>query len=184
MPVSRERRKGIAADAGQETTSMLAIRTLAAVTGWSRGRIYNDVTETIGRTPLVRLARLAAAAGAYAEILLKLEFFNPLASVKDRVAVAMIDALEADRRIVPGREVLVEAASGNIGLSLAFVAATRGYRLILIAPESLRPEERGLLAHFGAELELTPADGGTAAAAARAEELVRSLSDAVQPSQA
>ena len=96
-----------------------------------RGRIYASITETIGDTPLVRLDRLAREAGVEAEILAKLEFFNPISSVKDRIGVSMIEALEADGKIVPGKTTLVEPTSGNTGIALAFVAAAKGYRLIL-----------------------------------------------------
>ncbi|MGH6815896.1 MAG: PLP-dependent cysteine synthase family protein [Hyphomicrobiaceae bacterium] len=158
----------------------LALKTLAAMTGWSRARIYNDIAETIGHTPLVRAARLAAAANVHAEILVKLEFLSPLASIKDRVAVAVVDALEADRRLVPGKTALVAAVSGNMAASLAFVAAARGYRLTIVAPDSLPSNDRNRLARLGAELDLIPAAEGPAAAAARAADLAKSLPDAVQ----
>src|SRR5215212_11417252 len=106
-----------------------------------RGRIYGSITETIGDTPLVRLNRLPRHRGIEAEILIKLEFFNPIASVKDRIGVSMIDALEADGRIRPGTT-LVEPTSGNTGIALAFVAAARGYRLILVMPETMSLERR------------------------------------------
>jgi cysteine synthase A len=150
--------------------------------GWTppRGRIYDDITQTIGATPLVRLSRLAAAEGVEAELLAKLEFFNPLASVKDRIGVAMIDALERDGRLKPGG-VIVEPTSGNTGISLAFVCAARGYRAIL--PETMSLERRKMLALLGAELHLTPAELGVKGAIARAEELAASIPGAVIPQQ-
>ena len=114
-----------------------------------RGRIYDFITETIGDTPLVRMARMPAAAGVKADLLFKLEFFNPIGSVKDRIGVAMIDALERDGRIKPGKTVLVEPTSGNTGIALAFVAAARGYRLILVMPESMSNERRKMLRFVG-----------------------------------
>jgi len=150
---------------------------------WGRGRIYDSIAETIGQTPLVRLAKLPRDAGVDAQILLKLEFFNPLSSVKDRIGVAMIDALEAQGRIQPGKSVLVEPTSGNTGIGLAFVAAARGYRLILTMPESMSVERRKILAHLGAELVLTPAAGGMPAAIERAGQLLAEIPGAVQPSQ-
>ena len=148
-----------------------------------RGRIYQSITETIGDTPLVRLNRLPARRGVKAEILAKLEFFNPIASVKDRIGVAMIEALEAAGRITPGKTTLIEPTSGNTGIALAFVAAARGYRLILTMPESMSVERRKILAHLGAELVLTPAAGGMGAAIERANELVKATPNAIQPSQ-
>ncbi|OYW54052.1 MAG: cysteine synthase A [Hyphomicrobium sp. 32-62-53] len=156
---------------------------MSATKTWGRGRIYENITETIGHTPLVRLAKIAKQAGARADILLKLEFFNPLSSVKDRIGVSMIDVLEAEGRITPGKSTLVEPTSGNTGIGLAFVAAARGYKLILVMPESMSIERRKILAHLGAELELTPAAGGMPAAIARAQELVATTPGAVQPSQ-
>lgn len=161
----------------------LNIKTLAATRTWGRGKVYDSIAETIGHTPLVRLSKTKAAASAKADILLKLEFFNPLSSVKDRIGVSMIDALEEQGRIVPGKTVLVEPTSGNTGIALAFVAAARGYRLILVMPDTMSIERRKLLTHLGAELELTPGSGGMPGAVARAEELAKSLADAVIPAQ-
>lgn len=161
----------------------IEIKTLAASKSWGRGRVYESIAETIGNTPLVKLSKTAKAAGVKADILLKLEFFNPLSSVKDRIGVAMIDALEAQGKLTPGKSVLVEPTSGNTGIGLAFVAAARGYRLILVMPETMSIERRKILTHLGAELELTPGPGGMPAAVARAEELAKTLPDAVIPGQ-
>ena len=161
----------------------IEIKTLAATKSWGRGKVYNDITETIGQTPLVRLSKITAAANTKAEILMKLEFFNPLSSVKDRIGVSMIDAAEAEGRIKPGVTTLIEPTSGNTGVGLAFVAAHRGYKLILTMPESMSLERRKLLAHLGAELVLTPAAGGMGAAIAKADELLAATPGAVQPSQ-
>jgi cysteine synthase A len=147
-----------------------------------RGRIYNSITETIGDTPLVRLNRVADERGVKATILAKLEFFNPIASVKDRIGVAMIEALEASGAIKPGAT-LIEPTSGNTGIALAFVAAARGYRLILVMPETMSIERRKMLALLGAELELTPGPLGMKGAIARAEELKASIPGAVIPQQ-
>jgi cysteine synthase len=147
-----------------------------------RGRVFDSITETIGDTPLVRLNRLPALHGVKANILAKLEFFNPIASVKDRIGVSMIEAMEADGTIKPDT-VLIEPTSGNTGIALAFVAAARGYRLILVMPESMSIERRKMLALFGAELELTPAAKGMPGALARAEELAREIPGAVIPQQ-
>jgi cysteine synthase A len=148
-----------------------------------RGRIYDSITETIGDTPLVRLTRMPKEAGAKADILLKLEFFNPLASVKDRIGVAMIEAMEKQGIISPGKSTLVEPTSGNTGIALAFVAAAKGYRLILVMPESMSLERRKMLLILGAELELTEAAKGMKGAIARAHELVASIPNAVIPQQ-
>ncbi|MFN3623872.1 MAG: cysteine synthase A [Hyphomicrobium sp.] len=159
------------------------IKTLAATKSWGRGRVYDSIAETIGHTPLVRLSKVAQAAGVKADVLLKLEFFNPLSSVKDRIGVAMIDALEAEGRITPGKTVLVEPTSGNTGIGLAFVAAARGYRLILVMPETMSLERRKILTHLGAELDLTPGPGGMPAAVERANELAKTIPGAVIPGQ-
>ena len=147
-----------------------------------RGRIFADITETMGGTPLVRLNRLPKEAGAEAEILAKLEFFNPTHSVKDRIGVAMIDALEASGRLKPGGTV-IEPTSGNTGIGLAFVCAARGYRLILVMPESMSIERRKMLVLLGAELELTEAAKGMKSAVARAEEMLAETPGAVMPQQ-
>jgi cysteine synthase len=147
-----------------------------------RGRIYGSIAETIGDTPLVRLNRLPQMQGIKAQILAKLEFFNPIASVKDRIGVSMIEAMEADGRVGPDT-VLIEPTSGNTGIALAFVAAARGYRLILVMPDSMSVERRKMLALLGAELVLTPAAGGMTGAVTRAEELAREIKNAVIPQQ-
>ena len=148
-----------------------------------RGRVYDSITETIGDTPLVRIKRLAAEAGAKADVLLKLEFFNPIASVKDRIGVSMIEDLEARGALKPGKSVIVEPTSGNTGIALAFVAAAKGYRLILVMPETMSIERRKMLALLGAELELTEGPKGMRGAIARALELQQSIPDAVIPQQ-
>ena len=157
----------------------------AAVTasGEFRGRIYDSITETIGATPLVRLNRLAAEHGVKADIVGKCEFFNPLASVKDRIGLAMIEAAEATGKIRPGKTVLVEPTSGNTGIALAFVAAAKGYRIVLTMPDSMSEERRKMLKLLGAELELTPAAQGMRGAIARAEALLKSFPDAFMPQQ-
>jgi cysteine synthase A len=147
-----------------------------------RGRIYDSILDTIGATPLVRLEKLAREGGSKAEIVGKCEFFNPLASVKDRIGLAMIEALEAEGKIRQGT-VLVEPTSGNTGIALAFVAAAKGYRLILTMPESMSVERRKMLKLLGAELELTPASQGMNGAIRRAEELVAQIGNAVIPQQ-
>ncbi|MBK3733948.1 cysteine synthase [Azospirillum brasilense] len=137
-----------------------------------RGKIYDSILDTVGATPLVRVNRLAEDAGAKAQIVGKLEFFNPLASVKDRIGFAMIDAAERAGTIEPGRTTLVEPTSGNTGIALAFVAAAKGYRLILTMPESMSVERRKMLKLLGAELVLTPAAEGMKGAIRRADEIV------------
>ncbi|HYL49590.1 MAG TPA: cysteine synthase A [Stellaceae bacterium] len=148
-----------------------------------RGRVYDSIVETIGATPLVRLSRFAEAHGVKAEILAKCEFFNPLSSVKDRIGAAMIEAAERTGQITPGKTVLVEPTSGNTGIALAFTAAAKGYRLILIMPDSMSVERRHMLKLLGAEIELTPASQGMRGAIARAEALVKKLGDAFMPQQ-
>ncbi|WP_374545152.1 cysteine synthase A [Rhodoblastus sp.] len=148
-----------------------------------RGRIYDSITQTIGDTPLVRFDRIAASRGVKANLLAKLEFFNPIASVKDRIGVSMIDALEAQGKIKPGETVLVEPTSGNTGIALAFVAAARGYKLQLVMPESMSIERRKMLALLGAELVLTPASQGMKGAIAKAAELVAATPGAITPAQ-
>lgn len=147
-----------------------------------RGRIYDDILATIGATPLVRLSRLTAAEGIKADILGKCEFFNPLASVKDRIGLAMVEALEAEGKLSKG-SVLVEPTSGNTGIALAFVCAAKGYRLILTMPESMSVERRKMLKHLGAELVLTPAAKGMKGAVDRARELVAEIPGAILPQQ-
>ncbi|MEQ1671855.1 MAG: pyridoxal-phosphate dependent enzyme, partial [Hyphomicrobium sp.] len=115
---------------------IIKIKTLAATTTWGRGKVYENIAETIGHTPLVRLSKIREKFQTKADILIKLEFFNPLSSVKDRIGVALIDSLEAKGKIEPGKTTLVEPTSGNTGIALAFVAAARGYDLILVMPES------------------------------------------------
>ena len=135
-----------------------------------RGRIYDGIVETIANTPLVRVRRFAADTGVVADLLLKLEFFNPIASVKDRIGVSMILELEERGVIGPG-STIIEPTSGNTGIGLAFVAAARGYKAILTMPESMSIERRKMLALLGARLELTPKEKGIKGAIARAEEL-------------
>jgi cysteine synthase A len=147
-----------------------------------RGKIYDSIIDTIGDTPIVGLPRLSAEYGARARVLAKLEFFNPTSSVKDRIGVAMIEALEQAGRIGPGT-VLIEPTSGNTGIGLAFVAAAKGYRLILVMPESMSIERRKMLALLGAELVLTPAEKGMKGAIARAEELLGTTPNSISPAQ-
>lgn len=148
-----------------------------------RGRIYASITETIGDTPIVRLDKFAKEKGVVATLLAKLEFFNPIASVKDRIGVAMIEALEAAGKITPGTSTLVEPTSGNTGIALAFAAAAKGYRLILTMPETMSVERRKMLALLGAELVLTEGPKGMKGAIAMAEELASTIPGAVIPQQ-
>lgn len=147
-----------------------------------RGKVYPSILDTIGDTPLVGLPRLSAEYRPKATVLAKLEFFNPIGSVKDRIGVAMIDALEQAGRIGP-QSVLIEPTSGNTGIALAFVAAAKGYRLILVMPESMSMERRKMLALLGAELILTPAEKGMKGAIAMAQELLDRTPGAISPSQ-
>jgi cysteine synthase len=148
-----------------------------------RGRIFESITDTIGDTPLVEMDRIAREKGVGSRLLGKLEFFNPIGSVKDRIGVSMIDALEAQGRIAPGRGILVEPTSGNTGIALAFTAAARGYKLILVMPESMSIERRKMLSLLGAELVLTPAALGMKGAIAKANEIVTSTPGAIMPQQ-
>ncbi|MGO4123100.1 cysteine synthase A [Inquilinus sp. YAF38] len=148
-----------------------------------RGKIYDSILDTIGATPLVRVKKLAEAHDARADILAKLEFYNPLSSVKDRIGLAMIETLEAAGKIKPGVSTLIEPTSGNTGIALAFVAAAKGYRLILTMPETMSVERRKMLKLLGAELHLTEGPKGMKGAIAKAEELVQSIPNAIIPQQ-
>jgi cysteine synthase A len=151
-----------------------------ATAEWTRGRIYDDITQTIGNTPLIRLRRVTE--GCRAQVVAKLENFNPLWSVKDRIGVAMIDAAEAAGKITKDT-VIVEPTSGNTGIALAFTCAARGYRLMVTMPESMSLERRRLLKAFGAEIVLTPASEGMPGAVRRAEEIVKNTPHAFMPQQ-
>src|SRR6478752_6179373 len=147
-----------------------------------RGRIYDSIVDAFGNTPTVRLRRLPGMHGVNATILAKLEYFNPAASVKDRIGAAMIIAMEKAGVVKPDT-VLIEPTSGNTGIALAFVAAAKGYRLKLVMPESMSIERRKMLAFLGAEIVLTPAAQGMKGAIATAEELIRSTPNSVMPQQ-
>jgi len=147
-----------------------------------RGKIYSSIVDTIGDTPLVALPNLTKALQPKGEVVAKLEFFNPISSVKDRIGVSLIESLEADGHLTPGATI-VEPTSGNTGIALAFVAASKGYKLILCMPESMSVERRKMLVLLGAKLELTPAERGMAGAVARAKELVEAIPGAVMPQQ-
>ncbi len=150
----------------------------------SRGHIYNSILDTIGNTPLVGLPHLQKELGeGAARILVKCEFFNPLSSVKDRIGFAMIEGAERAGKITPGKTVLVEPTSGNTGIALAFVAAAKGYKLILTMPESMSIERRKMLAYLGAELVLTPAEKGMKGAIEKAQQILAETADAFSPSQ-
>lgn len=142
-----------------------------ATTATFRNRIYDSITETVGATPLVRLHKLEQKYNLKAQILAKLEFFNPLASVKDRIALNMIEVAERAGKITAGKTLLIEPTSGNTGIGLAFVAAAKGYRLILTMPESVSIERRKMITHMGAELVLTPAAAGMKGAINKANEI-------------
>lgn len=144
-----------------------------------RGHIYNSIVDTVGDTPLVRLNKFAKEKGIGANLIAKLEFFNPIASVKDRIGVAMIEALEASGRITPGKTTLIEATSGNTGIALAFAAAAKGYKLVLTMPETMSVERRKMLVFLGAQLVLTEGAKGMKGAIAKADELAATLPDAV-----
>jgi cysteine synthase A len=147
-----------------------------------RGRIYDSIIDTIGDTPLVRLPRLSAELKPKGEVVAKLEFFNPLGSVKDRIGASMIESLEAQGLLKPG-VTIIEPTSGNTGIALAFVAASKGYPLILVMPESMSVERRKMLVLLGARLELTPAEKGMRGAVGRAQELLAEIPGSVMPQQ-
>ena len=147
-----------------------------------RGKIFDSIIDTIGDTPLVRLPRLMARLKPRGEVVAKLEFFNPLSSVKDRIGASMIEWLEANDLLKPG-STIVEPTSGNTGIALAFVAAAKGYRLVLVMPESMSMERRKMLLLLGATLDLTPAEKGMAGAVARARELLGEIPGSVMPQQ-
>ncbi|MDI7775414.1 cysteine synthase A [Asticcacaulis sp. EMRT-3] len=147
-----------------------------------RGKIFDSILDTMGDTPLIRLPRLSEALGAKATVLAKLEFFNPLSSVKDRIGIAMIEAAEASGKLKPGGTI-IEATSGNTGIALAFVSAAKGYKCILVMPESMSIERRKMLLLLGARLELTPAEKGMRGAINRAQELLAETPGAIIPAQ-
>jgi len=148
-----------------------------------RGKIYDSIIDTIGDTPLVRLPNLTRELKPKGEVVAKLEFFNPIASVKDRIGVGMIEALEQRGVLTPGVSTIVEPTSGNTGIALAFVAAAKGYPLILVMPDSMSLERRKMLIILGARLELTPAEKGMRGAVARAQEILAEIPGSVMPQQ-
>ena len=148
-----------------------------------RGVIYNSILDTIGNTPLVRIDKFAKKKGVKAHLLAKLEFFNPLASVKDRIGLALIESLEKQGKAIPGKTTLIEPTSGNTGIALAFAAAAKGYHLIVTMPETMSVERRKLLKFLGAELVLTEGAKGMKGAIAKAEELANENPDAIIPQQ-
>ena len=145
-----------------------------------RGRIYDSIAETIGNTPLVRVPRLCEEEGITADICLKLEFFNPMSNIKDRIGVSMLEGLEAEGKIGPG-SLIIEPTSGNTGIALAFVCAARGYRLILTMPESASIERRKMVTLLGAKVELTPREKGMKGTVDRAKELLAENPDPFRP---
>jgi cysteine synthase A len=147
-----------------------------------RGRIFGSVIDLVGDTPLVRLPRLSAQIKPLGEVVAKLEFFNPLGSVKDRIGVSMVEYLESKGHLQPG-STIVEPTSGNTGIALAFVAAAKGYKLVLVMPDSMSIERRKMLLILGARLELTPAEKGMRGAVARAQELLAEIPGSVMPQQ-
>ena len=181
MVVFYNEEMGLHGDPVQRIKELVMTSEVSATPG--RGRIYESITDTIGDTPLVRLKRIAAEKGVKANLLAKLEFFNPIASVKDRIGVSMIDALEKAGKIIPGTTVLVEPTSGNTGIALAFVAAARGYKLKLVMPETMSIERRKMLALLGAELVLTPGPMGMKGAIAKANEIAAETPGAIIPQQ-
>src|ERR1051326_5438570 len=156
----------------------LATRPSTTARAPGRGRVFDSITQTTGDTPIVRLNRLPQMKGVKAHILAKLEFFNPIASVKDRIGVSMIDAMEEAGTIGPDT-VLIEPTSGNTGIALAFVAAARGYRLILIIPGTMSMERRTVMLSLGAEVILTPAAKGVKAAMALADKMASEIPNAI-----
>ena len=149
----------------------------------THGKVYGSMLETIGGTPLVHMPKLTEKYALEATVLAKLEFFNPLASVKDRIGFAMIEAAEQHGQITPGKTTIIEPTSGNTGIALAFICANKGYKLILTMPESMSLERRKMLRHFGAEIILTPAELGMSGAIKKAKELMYESDDAFIPSQ-
>jgi cysteine synthase A len=148
-----------------------------------RGKIYDSIIDTIGDTPLVRLPNLTRQLKPKGEVVAKLEFFNPIGSVKDRIGVGMIEAMEQRNLLKPGFSTIVEPTSGNTGIALAFVAAAKGYPLILVMPDSMSLERRKMLILLGARLELTPAERGMRGAVARAQEILTEIPGSVMPQQ-
>ena len=146
----------------------------------AHGKIYDNIIDTLGNTPLIRMPRITE--GVPADLIYKLEFFNPIASVKDRIGVAMVRAMEDSGELKPGGTI-VEPTSGNTGVGLAFAAAAMGYKAILVMPESMSIERRKMMSLMGAELELTPASGGIPGAIERAIELIDQIEGAVMPNQ-
>lgn len=160
-----------------------ATATAAPIAFAARGRIYDSILDTIGGTPLVRIPRIAQSLGLRADVAVKLEFFNPMGSVKDRIGLAMILQAEAEGLIAPARSTLVEPTSGNTGIALGFVAAARGYRLVVTMPEGASVERRKMLRLMGVDVQLTPARAGMAGAIARAEAIVAATPGAWMPRQ-